>query len=64
MEQKSQKQSITKLEQTRKQGIKTLTILFVVGIAVFFGYSPLFEHVGGGIAGRIVGATFGAILPY
>ena len=61
MEQKSQKKSITKIEQTRKQGIKTLTILFVVGIAVFFGYSPLFELAGEGIAGRIVGATFGAI---
>ena len=61
MGQKSQKKSSTKLEQTRKQGIKTLAILFIVGIAVFFGYSPLFELAGEGIAGRIVGATFGAI---
>ena len=57
----SQNKSYSKLNETRRQGIKTLTILFIVGIAVFFGYTPLFELVDGGIAGRIIGATFGAI---
>ena len=45
MEQKLQKKSSTKLEQTRQQGVKTLIVLFVVGVAVFLGFSPLFEHV-------------------
>ena len=61
MEQKLQKKSSTKLEQTRQQGVKTLIVLFVVGVAVFLGFSPLFEHVNEGVAGKIVGATFAAI---
>ena len=58
---KSQKTAKTKLEQTREQGIKTLIVLFVVGAAVFLGFSPLFELVNKGVAGNVVGATFGAI---
>ena len=61
MEQKSQKISSTKLEQTRQKGIKTIAVLFVVGVAVFLGFSPLFELVKGGIAGKVIGSTFGAI---
>jgi|TARA_B100001971_G_C18169045_1_gene525975 hypothetical protein len=61
MEQKSQNKSSTKLEQTRQQGIKTLAVLFVVGVAVFLGFSPLFELVKGGVAGQVIGSTFGAI---
>jgi hypothetical protein len=51
----------SKLDNTRQRGMKILLILVVVGMVVFFGYSPLFDLVGGGIAGRILGATFGAI---
>ena len=61
MKEKSQKTTKTKLEQTREQGIKTLIVLFVVGAAVFLGFSPLFELVNKGVAGNVVGATFGAI---
>ncbi|MDP7197541.1 MAG: hypothetical protein QF864_15320, partial [SAR202 cluster bacterium] len=64
MEQKSQKkmgQRTTKLDDTRRQGFKILSILFIVGIAVFFGFAPLFELAGSGFAGRIIGATFGSI---
>ena len=61
MMEKSQKTAKTKLEQTREQGIKTLIVLFVVGAAVFLGFSPLFELVNKGVAGNVVGATFGAI---
>ena len=61
MKEKSQKTAKTKLEQTREQGIKTLIVLFVVGAAVFLGFSPLFELVNKGVAGNVVGATFGAI---
>ena len=51
----------TKLDDTRRQGFKILSILFIVGIAVFFGFAPLFELAGSGFAGRIIGATFGSI---
>ena len=51
----------SKLDDTRRQGFKILSILFIVGIAVFFGFAPLFELVGTGFAGRILGATFGSI---
>ena len=53
--------SVSKLQDTKKQGIKILIILAVVGIVVFFGYGPLFELVGGGVPGRVIGATFGSI---
>ena len=53
--------SVSKVDETRKQGIKILIILGVVGIVVFFGYGPLFDLVGGGIPGRVLGATFGSI---
>ena len=53
--------SVSKIDDTRKQGIKILIILGVVGIVVFFGYGPLFDLVGGGIPGRVLGATFGSI---
>tara|TARA_B110000444_G_scaffold231875_1_gene240152 strand:- start:681 stop:1664 length:984 start_codon:yes stop_codon:yes gene_type:complete len=53
--------TLTKIDDTRWQGIKILIILVVVGFVVFFGYGPLFDLVGGGIAGRIIGATFGSI---
>jgi hypothetical protein len=51
----------TKLDDTRRQGFKLLSILLIVGIAVFFGFAPLFEWAGSGFAGRILGATFGSI---
>ncbi|MDB4363222.1 hypothetical protein N9Z31_03580 [Pseudomonadales bacterium] len=53
--------SVSNIENTRKQGIKILIILGVVGVVVFFGYGPLFDLVGGGIPGRVLGATFGSI---
>lgn len=53
--------SVSNINNTRKQGVKILIILGVVGIVVFFGYGPLFDLVGGGIPGRVLGATFGSI---
>jgi hypothetical protein len=62
MEQKLQKKSSTKLEQTRQQGVKTLIVLLVVGAAVFLAYSPLFGQIdGGSFAGKVIGSTFAAI---
>ena len=53
--------SASKVDDTRKQGMKILIILVLVGFVVFFGYGPLFHLVGGGIPGRVLGATFGSI---
>lgn len=53
--------SVKNIDDTRKQGIKILIILTVVGVVVFFGYGPLFDLVGGGVPGRVLGATFGSI---
>jgi len=53
--------SASKVDDTRKQGMKILVILVLVGFVVFFGYGPLFDLVGGGIPGRVLGATFGSI---
>ena len=52
---------MNKLEQTRKKGISTLIAISIIGIAVYLGFTPLFEKVGGGVAGAVVGASFGAI---
>jgi hypothetical protein len=53
--------SMSKVDDTKKQGMKILVILVLVGFVVFFGYGPLFNLVGGGIPGRVLGATFGSI---
>ncbi len=53
--------SMSKVDNTKKQGMKILVILVLVGFVVFFGYGPLFDLVGGGIPGRVLGATFGSI---
>lgn len=53
--------SMSKVDDTKKQGMKILIILVLVGFVVFFGYGPLFDLVGGGIPGRVLGATFGSI---
>ncbi len=53
--------SMSKVDDTKKQGMKILVILVLVGFVVFFGYGPLFDLVGGGIPGRVLGATFGSI---
>lgn len=52
---------MNKADDTRKQGLKILLMLGVTGLVVFFGYGPLFELVGGGVPGRVLGATFGSI---
>ena len=52
---------MNKLEQTRKKGGRTLIAISIIGIAVYLGFTPLFEKVGGGVAGAVVGASFGAI---
>ena len=52
---------MNKLEQTRKKGVSTLIAIFIIGVAVYLGFTPLFEKIQGGVAGAVVGASFGAI---
>lgn len=54
---------MSKLDETRKKGTNTLIALAVIAIAVYFGFSPLYELISpnGGVAGAVVGASFGAI---
>ena len=52
---------MNKLEQTRKKGVSTLIAIFIIGVAVYLGFTPLFEKIQGGVAGAVIGASFGAI---
>ena len=52
---------MNKLEHTRKNGGRTLIAIAIIGIAVYLGFTPLFEKIQGGVAGNVVGASFGAI---
>ena len=51
----------TKINKTRKQGWITLIALVIIAFAIYIGFSPLFELIQGGIAGRVLGSSFGAI---
>jgi|TARA_B110000003_G_scaffold267636_1_gene296154 hypothetical protein len=52
---------MSKLDDARKKGVNTLTALAIIAIAVYVGFTPLYEKIGGGVAGAVVGASFGAI---
>ena len=51
------------LDETRKKGTKTLVALAVIAVAVYIGFTPLYELItpNGGVAGAVVGSSFGAI---
>ena len=50
-----------KLQTIRKEGRNTLIAIVVIGVAVYLGFTPLFNLIGGGVAGAVVGSSFGAI---
>jgi len=52
---------MSKLDETRKTGRRTLIGIAIIGLAVFLGFTPLFELVQGGVTGAILGSSFGAI---
>ena len=54
---------MSKLNETRKKGTKTLVALAVIAVAVYIGFTPLYELItpNGGVAGAVVGSSFGAI---
>ena len=35
--------------------------ILIIGVAVYLGFTPLFELIGGGVAGAVVASSFGAI---
>jgi len=52
---------MSKLDETRKKGTNTLIALVVIAVAVYLGFTPLYNLISGGVAGAVVGASFGAI---
>ena len=52
---------MSKLDDTRKKGINTLIALTVIAVSVYIGFTPLYHLIGGGVAGAVVGSSFGAI---
>ena len=52
---------MNKLEQTRKRGTNTLIALAIIAVAVYVGFTPMYELINGGVAGAVIGASFGAI---
>ena len=52
---------MSKLDDTRKKGMNTLIALAVIAVAVYVGFTPLYSLIGGGVAGAVVGSSFGAI---
>ena len=50
-----------KIDSARKKGFIALLSIIIIGIGVFLGFTPLFDLVGGGVAGQVIGASFGAI---
>ena len=52
---------INKYEETQKKGRNTLIAILIIGVAVYLGFTPLFNLINGGVAGAVVGSSFGAI---
>ena len=52
---------MNKLEETRKKGTNTLIALAIIAVAVYVGFTPLYELINGGVAGAVIGASIGAI---
>ena len=52
---------MSKLQETRKSGYKTLVAIAVIGVSVYLGFTPLFDKIEGGVEGAVLGASIGAI---
>ena len=52
---------MSKLNETRQAGQRTLIGIAVVGVSVYLGFTPLFDLVQGGVTGAVIGSSFGAI---
>lgn len=49
------------LKETKKRGNRTIIAILIIGIAVYLGFTPLFELVPPGVGRQVVGSSFGAI---
>ena len=49
------------LKETQKQGHRTLVAIAIIGVAVYLGFSPLFELVPSGVPQAVISSSFGAI---
>ena len=52
---------MNKLKETKQKSQRTIIALVIIGIAVYLGFTPLFELIQGGVAGAVIGSSFGAI---
>ena len=52
---------MSKIENTKKQGTRTLVAIAVIGVAVYLGFEPLIEFVPEGVARSVISSSFGAI---
>ena len=52
---------MNRLEETKRKGRHTLIAISVIAVAVYFGFTPLFESKLGGVAGAVISSSFGAI---
>ena len=49
------------LQETRQKGYRTLLAIFIIGLAVYLGFAPLFKFIDNGIASEVIGSSFAAI---
>ena len=49
------------IQETRKKGTKTLISLAIIAVAVYLGFTPLFQLIPEGVPQAVVGSSFGAI---
>ena len=52
---------MSKIENTKKQGTRTLVAIAIIGVAVYLGFEPLIEFVPEGVAQQVISSSFGAI---
>ena len=49
---------MSKLKQTQQQGLRTLVAIGVIGVAVYLGFTPLFELVPAGVPQAVISSSF------
>ena len=49
------------LNETQKKGYRTLIAIAVIGVAVYLGFTPLFQLVPDGVPKAVISSSFGAI---
>ena len=52
---------MTKAQKQRNKSIKSFLSIIALAIAIYLGFTPLYELINEGVAGNVVGASFAAI---